>query len=203
MRALLAAAAWFGVLLQLGLSIRLAQTNGKTALDGLVVYLGYFTILTNVFVAFASTAPSLVRRWPALQPLTRPSVAGCATASILLVGIAYHWLLRHIWAPQGLQWLADVVLHYAVPALALAHWLLRRDAGRLPSWAPLVWCAWPVAYLVYALLRGEWLGSYPYPFIDVAVLGYPQVLRHAVGLLVGFLLLGCAVWGVGRWRSAA
>lgn len=201
--ALLALTAWCGVLLQLWLSIRLAQANGKTALDGLVVYLGYFTILTNLFVAVVSTAALAVRRGPRLRPLASPSLAGCATASILLVGIAYHFLLRHIWAPQGLQWVADAVLHYAVPALALLHWLLRRDAGRLPAWAPLAWCAWPAAYLTYALLRGEWLGSYPYPFIDVTTLGHAQVLRNALGLLAGFLLLGYLVLGVARWRAAS
>ncbi len=200
--ALLALTAWCGVLLQLWLSIRLAQANGKTALDGLVVYLGYFTVLTNLFVALVSTAPFTRRGGPLQRALARPSVAGCATTAILLVGIAYHFLLRHIWAPQGLQWLADVLLHYAVPALALLHWLLQRGSARLPAWAPLAWCVWPAAYLVYALGRGALLASYPYPFIDVPVIGIAQTLRNALGLLLGYLALGYLVWAVAR-RGAA
>lgn len=46
----LALVAWFGVLLQLLLSVRLAKSNGKSIIDGLIVYLGYFTVLSNVLV---------------------------------------------------------------------------------------------------------------------------------------------------------
>ncbi len=43
--------AWFGVLLLQVLSLQLAVANGKSVGDGLVVYLGYFTVLTNLLVA--------------------------------------------------------------------------------------------------------------------------------------------------------
>ncbi len=68
--------------------------------------------------------------------------------------------------------------------------------------APLAWAVWPLAYLVYALLRGAWLQSYPYPFIDVSTLGYPQALLNSAGLLVVFLVLGSALVGIGRARTA-
>ncbi len=121
-RCLLGAVAWAGVLLQLILSLRMAASNGKTPIQGLVVYFGYFTLLTNLFIASICAAywlrsGSSIGRW-----LQRPGVLGCATTAILLVGLAYHFLLREIWAPQGAQWLSDGVLHYVVPFLALLHW---------------------------------------------------------------------------------
>jgi hypothetical protein len=192
--------AWFGVLLQLALSLQLAEANGKSVVDGLVAYFGYFTVLTNLLVAVSLS-------WPLLSPhsapgrwFQRPGVASAIVVSIVIVGLAYHLLLRHIWNPQGLQWLADVTLHYATPLLCLLHWWFAVPPARMRWRAPLAWAAWPLAYLAYALLRGVWLQSYPYPFIDVAVLGYAQTLLNSVGLLVVFLLLGGVLVAIGRAR---
>ncbi len=197
---LVAALAWFGLGLQLWLSLRLVVAQGGTPLGGLVVYLGYFTVLTNLLVA-VSLSLALWRpgnatgRW-----FRRPGVATAVAVNIALVGLTYHLLLRHVWDPQGLQKLADITLHYAVPLLGVLHWWLAVPPARMAWRAPLAWAAWPLAYLGYALLRGLWLGTYPYPFIDVATLGYPRTLLNALGLLVVFLLVGLAFVAVARGR---
>ena len=197
---LVALVAWSGVLLQLGLSLQLAVANGKSVGDGLVIYLGLFTVLTNLLVAISLS-------WPLMSPQSapgrwfqRPGVTSAITVSIAIVGLAYHLLLRHIWNPQGLQWLADMSLHYAVPLLCLVHWWYAVPPARMAWSAPLVWATWPLAYLAYALLRGVWLQSYPYPFIDVLALGYPQTLLNSAGLLVVFLILGSVLVALGRAR---
>lgn len=200
MPALLAAMAWLGVLLQLWLSVQLGLGNGLSIADGIVVFLGYFTVLTNIFVALVASAGALGRR--PTPRLYRPSVVGCATTAILFVGIAYHLLLREVWSPHGAQLLADNLLHYGVPVGALVHWLLYRHSERLAAWAPLAWCLYPAAYLAYALARGEVLDSYPYPFIDVGALGYPRVLFHSLGLMAGFACLGFVVLGMRRLVSS-
>jgi hypothetical protein len=196
--AAVAALAWFGVLLQLWLSLRLAQDNGKSALDGLIAFLGYFTVLTNLLVALVFSQRSFAdrrERSPGDDPLR-----GCATVAIVMVGLAYHALLRHVWAPEGWQWVADVVLHYATPLLTLGHWIAFPPA-RAPALRSVpVWCLYPAAYLAYALVRGEWLGNYPYPFIDVAALGYPKVLLNSLWLLLGFVVVAAAIVGLARWR---
>lgn len=192
LRRVLAVLGWCALLLQLSLSVRLAMADGRTGWSAAVSYFGYFTILTNLFVAALCSQ----RREP------RPELLGCATTSILLVGIVYHLLLRHLWNPQGAQWLADVVLHYVMPAGTLLYWVLVPVARRLPPWMPFAWSAYPIAYLLYALVRGEWLGVYPYPFIDVAANGYPRVAYNAAGLLLVFLTLAYAVLALSRRRSA-
>ncbi len=199
---LLAAAAWFGVLLQLWLSIRLALANGKTVSSGLVAYFGYFTILTNIFVALVCTVGSLRQHSPG-RLLYRLPVVGCSTAAILVVGIGYHTLLREIWAPLGAQWVADIVLHYVVPAGALLHWLVYRSEDRVVWWAPLSWCWYPLVYFVYVMVRGEILSSYPYPFIDVLALGYTRSVINAVGFLIVFVILGIALLGLSRLAGGA
>jgi hypothetical protein len=205
-RIALALLAWAGVMLQFGLTLELTRSSGLAA--GFGIFFGYFTILTNIFVALATTAAALTAT-SAARPLGAPggwlarrSVLGCATTAILLVGITYHLLLRELWSPTGLQWLADVDLHYVVPAAALLHWAVSRGA-RLPPTAPLLWCAYPAAYLAYALLRGAWLGSYPYPFIDAAAIGYPRVALNSAGLLALYIALGYGVRTLSQARSSS
>lgn len=199
--AALAVVAWAGVLLQLWLSLNLALANGKTAGDGVVAFLGYFTVLSNLFVALSATLPLVARASGPGRWFGKPMVLGCATTAILLVGIVYHLLLRNAWAPQGLQLLADYVLHYVVPIAALAYWVVYPPQARLDLLAPLVWCLYPAGYLIYALIRGAVLGSYPYHFIDVASLGYVQVSINGLGLLVAFLLLGAFVVAIAAIRN--
>lgn len=189
---LVALVAWFGLLLQAALTIRLVLSQGGTVVDALVVYFGYFTVLTNALVAVSLSVPA---RW-----FRSPGVATGVATSIALVGLAYHLLLRHVWNPQGLQWVADVTLHYVTPLLCVLHWWRVVPPARHAWHAPTVWAAWPIAYLIYALLRGHWLQSYPYPFIDVIALGYQQTLLNSLGLLVAFLLVGAAFVAVARWR---
>jgi hypothetical protein len=192
---LLAIAAWSGLLLQLWLSVLSARANGKSAIGGLIVYTGYFTILTNLFVALVCTAGSLRRRATALYGL--PAV-GCATTAILVVGIGYHTLLREVWAPVGAEWLADCILHYLVPIGALLQWLVYPYSGPARWWTPLSWCWYPLVYFAYVMTRGEILFSYPYPFIDVLALGHAQVLINAAGFLIGFIVLGYVLLWIRR-----
>jgi len=193
---LLAIAAWFGVLLQFWLSLRLALANGRPAISGLITYFGYFTILTNIFVALVCSAGSLRRSAANRSWLYAPSAVGCSTASILVVGVSYHALLREIWAPQGAEWVANLVLHYLVPAGALLHWFVYPVAERPTRWAPLSWCWYPLAYFAYVMIRGEVLFSYPYPFIDALALGYVQTIINAIGFLIGFIVVGYVLLGV-------
>ena len=61
------------------------------------------------------------------------------------------------------------------------------------------WLVYPGVYLVYILTRGAVTGLYPYPFVDVNVLGYAGVLAHAAVFLLVFLAMGLLVVAVGRW----
>lgn len=197
---LVAALAWSGLGLQLLLSLRLVAAKGGTPLDGLVIYLGYFTVLTNLLVALSLSLALWLPTSASGRWCRRPGVATAVAVSIALVGLVYHVLLRHVWDPQGLQRVADLLLHYAVPLLAVLHWWLAVPPARMAWHAPLAWAAWPTGYLGYALLRGLWLGTYPYPFIDVTALGYPRTLLNALALLVVFLLVGLAFVAVARQR---
>ncbi len=200
--AAVAITAWSGLALQLYLSLRLVNDRGLSVGAGLVEYFGYFTILTNIIVASSLSLAGWGQSGALVRVSRSPSVASGILTSILLVGAGYHFLLRDIWNPVGLAWVADQILHYVTPLLCAFNWWYCVPATRLTWVAPLTWCAWPIVYTIYALLRGEWLGRYPYPFIDVGVLGYERVLLNVVGLLVIFVLLGVALVALMRVRSS-
>lgn len=199
--AAVAAIAWAGVLLQLVLTLRLSLANGKGVVDALLIYLGYFTVLTNIVVATTLALARWGGHSRAAHWCREPGNAAGVLVSIALVGLAYHALLRQVWNPQGPQWVADNMLHYATPLLCALHWWLCVPPQRLAWTEPLRWALWPLAYLMYALLRGAWLNSYPYPFIDVAELGYGPTLVNAAGLLLVFLVLGWVLVALARARA--
>lgn len=199
--AALALLAWAALLLQLLLSVRLALANGHGIGHGLLVYTGFFTILSNLLVALVLTAWAGAGRRGRPGWLRRPGTAAVAAAGIAVVAIAYHLLLRQVWDPRGWQLLADQLLHYLVPAGYLLWWWRVPGRARLRWRQWPWWLVWPMAYLVYALARGELTGLYPYPFIDVPRLGYGAALANAGAILVGYGLVAAALLQLTRWRK--
>ncbi|GAB2580614.1 Pr6Pr family membrane protein [Dyella jejuensis] len=202
--ALIALVAWIAVLLQLYLSLRFAIGSGRTVGQGLVMYFGFFTVLTNMLVCLAATCPLLA---PASAPgrfFGRPATIGWVAASIAFVGIAYYMLLRHVWQPQGLQWLADVLLHYVTPILFVVYSNLALRGIALRWTAPWWWSIYLAVYFVYVLVRGAVIGSYPYGFIDVSKLGYAVAVRNGGFLLLAFWIVSyllLLLWRVGPRRA--
>jgi hypothetical protein len=196
----LAAIAWLSVLLQCYLSLQLATQNGMSIGGGLGIFCSYFTVLTNMLICVSLTL-SLMSPSSALgQWFSRPSVVAGIATSIAFVGLTYHFLLSKTWNPQGVHLLADVMLHYAIPALYVIYWWLDYSKAALRWIHPLFWSIYPTMYLVYALIRGSMVGSYPYPFIDADDLGYGRTLLNSIGLLFVFLALGVLFIALGRAR---
>jgi hypothetical protein len=171
--------------LQLYLLLSGFTGRGETAAAGVWRYFAFFTILTNILVALTTFAIAAGGRVTPGHSL----VTG-VTKNIVIVGIVYHFLLAALWSPQGAQYLADVLLHYAVPLSMLAYWLILEPKGGITWRDGLMWLVYPAVYLVYALARGALDGFYPYPFIDVATIGIERVLMNAMGLLVAFAVTG-------------
>ncbi|NYH10119.1 Pr6Pr family membrane protein [Pseudomonas moraviensis] len=192
---------WAGLGVQLYLIFFARLSVGASLLGGLVSFFSYFTVITNTLVAVVLTCAvtdreSATRRW-FLQPWVSSGIA----VSIAVVGLAYSILLRHLWHPQGWQFIADELLHDVMPLLFLAYWWLCVPKGSLRLKHLPLWLIYPLVYFAYALLRGHLLGAYAYPFIDVALLGYPQVFVNAGGILVGFVLIALLVIGIDRWQG--
>ena len=190
---------WFALLLQLYLML-VQSAGGARAMAGTVItYFSFFTILTNFLVALVFTATVFSSETGWGQFFRRPSVQAGAAAYIAIVGITYRLLLRQLWNPQGMQWVADVILHDVIPVGYVFYWVLFAPRTELRWKDALGWLVYPAVYAVYVLARGAVSGLYPYPFMDVNVLGYGGVLVHAAVFLLVFLGMGLLVVAVGRW----
>jgi hypothetical protein len=172
--------------------------NGRGVGAGIVNFLGYFTILTNLLVCAALTMPLVAPASAAGRFFARSDVTAGVATSIVFVSLACHFLLRNAWNPQGLQLVADVLLHYAIPALFLIYWLFNFPKGALRWTYPLLWGLYPTAYLIYVLIRGRIIGSYPYGFIDPVAIGYQRTMINAISLLLVFIVLGLVLVAVSR-----
>jgi hypothetical protein len=194
----LALLAWFAVLLQFWLSINSALQDGRGFGSGLVSFLGFFTILTNILVCISLTMPLIAPESAAGRFFARSEVIAGVATSIVFVGLAYYFLLSNLFHPQGPQWLANALLHYVIPTLYLLYWWFTTSKRALRFTHAVIWGAYPTVYLVYALIRGRIIGSYPYGFIDAGRIGYEKTLINGVGLLMAFILIGLLLVGLGR-----
>jgi hypothetical protein len=188
-----AAIAWCALVLQFYLAVTLSMSRGTTLIGAIVWFFSFFTVLTNTIAAVSLTilitaSGTRVGRWFA-PPVVQSGIA----ASMALVAIAYELLLRSLWNPQGLQFVADLMLHDLVPVLYVMHWIFFVPKGSL-KWADVLWwLPYPALYLVYALMRGAFLGQYPYAFLDVGVLGYGRMWVNTAALLIGSVCVGLAL----------
>lgn len=192
---------WAGLGIQLYLIFFARLSVGASLLGGLVSFFSYFTVITNTLVAVVLTCAVTDRESAARRWFLQPWVSSGIAVSIAVVGLAYSILLRHLWHPQGWQFIADELLHDVMPLLFLAYWWLYVPKGSLRLKHLPLWLIYPLVYFAYALLRGHLLGAYAYPFIDVALLGYPQVFVNAGGILLGFVLIALLVIGIDRWQG--
>jgi hypothetical protein len=188
---------WFALALQLYLMLVQAPA---AMLSAVITYFSFFTILTNFLVALVFTAAAVRPRAQWGQWMLRPSVQASTAVYIAIVGMVYQLLLRHLWNPQGAQWVADVLLHSVIPVGYVLYWWLFAPRDELSWKNALGWLVYPGAYLVYTLARGAVSGLYPYPFVDVNALGYGGVLTRAAGLMLVFLGMGLLIVAIARWK---
>ena len=192
---------WSGLAIQLELVLFARWMSGANVVGGLVSYFSFFTILTNTLAACVLTCAAGTRTSKGRTFFLQPWVSSGIAVSIIVVGAAYSLLLRQLWQPEGLQWLANEILHDVMPVLFALYWWFCVPKGGLRVSHIGVWMLYPVLYFAYILLRGHLLGVYPYPFIDVEKLGYGQAFINAGEILAGFVAVALAVVAVDRYRG--
>lgn len=178
----IAATTWTGLAVQLVASVRLTGS----VLEALWIMLLYFTVITNIVVALLFSA--LASGWHA-----SPRLVGGATLAIILVGAVYHALLRGLLDLSGGAALADFLLHTVTPIIVPIWWIAFAPRGGLDQRDPLKWAIFPLGYFGYGLARGAMDGRYPYPFMNLAVLGWPHTLLNAAAIASGFVVAGCVL----------
>lgn len=189
---------WFALVSQLYLIL---QNGTGTVTEIIIRYFSFFTILTNLIVAFCSTVLFFKPKSGLGYFFSKPSTLTAITVYIIIVGVVYNAILRFLWQPQGLQYVTDELLHTVIPLLFILVWFLYVSKKDLKFKNALTWLVYPFAYIIYIAIRGEMTGEYPYPFIDVGQLGYSKVLINSGVLVIAFLGLSLFLIVVGKFLS--
>lgn len=190
-----AAIGWFVIGLQYYLTVGNADGDFVLAATRL---LSFFTILTNILVALAMTLPWLAPESKLAAFFSRPSVRTAIAAYIIVVSAVYYAILRKLWNPEGLQYLADAIEHCVASALYIVDWLVFVPKGMVSARSIPWWLLYPLGYAAFSLIRGAVTGFYPYPFLEVTQLGYERVLLNMGVLTAAFAMLGLVLVGVDR-----
>ena len=149
--ALIATSAWIGLIVQFHASIAILGS----VLPTLTSLIWYFTILTNLLVAIVFTGIALGR-----ASFSAPPLVASTTLYILLVGIIYGLLLHGLPELSGHSNIANMLLHMVTPAAVPLFWLLFTPKGHLQARHLLFWAIYPLGYLFYVIIRGEFTGRY-------------------------------------------
>jgi hypothetical protein len=187
--ALVAIVCWAGLAIQFSATYTAQHDVAAT----LWVLARFFTILTNLLLAVTMTAVAIGRK-------VSPFILGGMTLAILLVGVVYATLLAGLHELKGPALVADILLHKVSPLLMALWWLFLAPRARLRWSAPVQWALYPLVYFAYAIGRGQIDHRYPYPFMDVAKLGWVQTAINAGGIAMGFILAGFILVWIDRWR---
>jgi hypothetical protein len=151
-------------------------------------YFSYFTILTNlaigVWFLFAAVVPHRADLW---------SMVRLALTMYGLLTFGVYWaLLSPTDHPSGLLFLTNLGVHGVMP-LAMAIEDLIAPWPRVNRRAPLVVVAWPLAYTMATIARGEVTGWYPYFFLDEGHLGR-GVVTFYISTLLALFMGGAYLW---------
>lgn len=190
---LFAVIVWFAVIVQF---ILMMQNRIASVPETIVRFFSFFTILTNTIVALFFTGQVLH-----IDRTYRPGILSAVTVYIFMVGIVYQVLLRHIWQPKGLQLIVDELLHTINPLLVILYWYLYEEKSLVKYSQIKSWLAYPLAYLVYIIIRGRFSGFYPYPFVNVAEIGIARVLLNSGLLTLFFMVISFLFIGIGRKKE--
>jgi len=174
----------FAMLAVVAITYQLARLQGHPGFNP-GNFFSFFTIQSNILAAAMLAVAALVRRGER-TPLLE-AARGAAAFYIAITGVVFAVFL------SGLQEQLDThnefvnsVLHYVIPAVVVADWLLDPPRSRLGSRTALLWLGYPVAWFAYTLARGSAEHWYPYPFVDVSEHGYAGVAARGVAFLAAF-----------------
>lgn len=190
------------LLLQFTLFLRKGPELGLGALAASTKFFTFMTNLTGVGVMLVFTAALRADRSPWLRWARAPATQGAMLVYVALVGMVYHFLLADAWHPDRAWWAAAFLLHYLMPCAYVSYWLLCVPGRRL-RWAHVAWWqVFPIGYVIVVMLIGPRLGGYPYPFLDVGLVGWTSALLTMAVVLAGYIGLSAAVVALDHWRGA-
>jgi hypothetical protein len=188
----------FAALTTAAIVVQYADLAGRGTLNP-ANFLSYFTIQSNLIgiAAFVVTALAWRGRSAGVDLLR-----GGATLYLTVTFVVFTLLLSGTDVDTAIPWV-NTVLHGVFPVVVIADWVLTRPVAEIGFRRSLAWLAYPMAWVVYTLVRGALAGWYPYPFINPDNGGYPSVAGYVVAIFAFGVALCALLSAVARWRWRA
>ena len=202
-----AVVAWLGLAVSLTLTVtalypstvtiptRYGSDHAAGLGSRLADWFSYFTIWSNIVVAVVTS----ILAWG--RPRATAALRAARLDSVLLItitGLVYAVVLAPISVQRGWENVSNTLLHQVTPILTVLVWLLVGPRGWV-SWRTVLGAlVIPLGWVAVMLLHGAFVRAYPYPFVDVAVLGYAAALVNIVGILVLGLAMAAGFLGLER-----
>ncbi len=176
------------------------------------ILLSYFTIQSNIFclVYFAVAAAYCVmdiRNDGKIGTTTPfPRIKGAVVLAITITFLVYTFILNPGFSMTGeaADLIPNLIVHLIVPVMAIMDWILFDRKGNYQKYDPVYWLSIPLLYMVYIMIRAQIGGpfpndsQYPYPFMDVDILGVGGTILSFVLLAAFFALLGYVFYFIDR-----
>ncbi len=188
--------AGFGLLALAAIATQLASLVGKPTFNP-VSYFSYFTIDSNLVAAgvLLASAAGIAAAGRVLDV-----VRGAAVVYMSVTGIVFTLLLSGTDVDTAIPWV-NTVVHELMPLVLVADWLLLPPREGVGMRRALLWLLFPLAWILYTLLRGAATGRYPYPFLNPANGGYGSVAAYCVAVLVLMTVICAVVAWLSRVRA--
>ncbi len=159
-------------------------------------FFSYFTILSNLFMAFFfifSSFKKIERRQDSM-------IRGAITLYLLITSLGFILLLGGK-NDEFFEWV-NAVVHYISPIIIFFDWIII-PTTKLSFKKSLIWLLVPLLYLVYSLVRGSITSWYPYGFLNPNEVGVSGLFIYSAILLTGSLFLSWIIVMVsGRTNSS-
>lgn len=122
---------------------------------------------------------------------------------IAVTGIVFHVALSGLRDLTGAGAVSNFLLHTLVPVGFVVAWLAVGPRPRF-SVATVGWSVvYPLAWIAYTFARGAVTDWYPYPFLNVSVIGMGEALLRTGMVAVVFLVLAFVALGIERLLPAS
>ena len=168
-----------------------------TPLERFFDWITYFTIWSNITVAVVMVVlflkPDLFQRTDRVGFLWR-TLRLDSLIMIIVTGIVFNLLLAS--QKSGIDAVSNAMVHIICPIATFLVWLVAGPRGLIAIKTIPASLILPIIWLVFALIRGQIIGAYPYPFLDVATKGMASVLQFVVAIVVFAIILGLILFAI-------
>jgi hypothetical protein len=158
-------------------------------------FFGYLTVQANMLAVVTSALTGVIALRRTNDPNWMPGLRLATTSFMLVAGIVFALLASQA-ATRGYRldvpW-SDQLLHFVLPAWLLLDWLLASGERRSDPRILLVVVGYPLTWGIITLIRGRFVGWYPYFFLDPAFVSVIEFLGYGAAALGLFALVGAAL----------